>query len=106
MIGAEIGHHIVSQPEDCAVVFTCYLDCADLAAPMDRGGEILSPRLDPFYWPRKFQRDEAEDGLFAVDVQLAAESAAHFWSDHANTIFRQLEHHCDLRAKQVGYLRR
>ena len=50
--------------------------------------------------------DEAHKRLFGVDVQLAAEAAAHFGGDHAQVILGHAEHLRHQRAQQVRDLRR
>ena len=73
---------------------------------MNGASEILAARFNPLDGLLNFHRHIARQRFFGVDVQFAAESAAHFRRDHAHAIFFQAQHSGHERAHQVRNLRR
>ena len=75
------------QAENRPVAFGCDFKMIDVAAAMDRGHAILTPRFDPLNRLADLHRNEAHQRFFGIDIQLAAESAANFRSDRREDSF-------------------
>ena len=101
MIGAEIRKDAVTQTGKRAVVLERDFDVANLAAAMNRRLHVFASRFDPLDGFAKLHRDPAEQRFFRVNIQLRSKTAADFRRDHAQLVFGNSDHECDLRAHQV-----
>ena len=68
---------------------------------MDRGLHVLHAGLDPLDRLARALREEARQGLFAIDVELAAEATAHVRRDHAQLGLGYPQHDCREGADEV-----
>ena len=104
MIRAQVRGDLEAQRRDRAVALRGDLDVVDLIAAVDHRLEALRARLDVLDRAFELHRNPAQDGLFGIDVELGAETAADFRGDRPNLVLRQPEHHRELRAQQMRNL--
>ena len=105
MIGAEILNELELDAENRAVFLGGDFVVIHVAAAVNSASEVFATALDPLHRLADLHRDETHQGLFGVNVQLAAESAADFGRNHAQPVFFQAEHLRHQRPHQMGNLR-
>src|SRR6266849_3249970 len=77
-----------------------------MAAAVDGAKEVFAARFDPLYGFTDLHGDEAHKSFFGIDIEFAAEAAAHFRRNHEHTILGDAEHLGDKSSQQVRDLRR
>ena len=82
-VRAHVGVHGALQAGYGAVAVAGYLPVADVVASVRGGEEVLLAALDPLDGLGEVLGDDEGDHLFGVQVELAAEAAAHVGSDYA-----------------------
>ena len=91
-VGARIQQGVVGDAQDGAVLLYRGFHRPHLSASVDRRLDVLAPSLDPLHRALELHRQVGQQRLLAVDVQLAAEAAAHLRGDDADAVFREPEH--------------
>ena len=92
------------HPQDRAVAVGGELDVIDVPAPVSRRSEVLTAGFDPLDGFADAHGDEAHQGLFRVDVELASETAADLRRNDTQAVLRYAEHQRHQRADQVRNL--
>lgn len=91
---------------DLAVAGRADADVVDLVAAVDGHLHVLAARRRPLHGPLELARDVGAQRLFAVDVELGAEAAAHLGRDDPEAVLGDPEHAGKLEAHEMGDLRR
>ena len=68
---------------------------------MDGVENVLPAAFDPFDRAFELDGEVADECLFGIDVEFAAEPAAHFGGDDPQSVLGEVEHDGELRAEQV-----
>src|SRR5437867_5084891 len=105
MIRAEVGEHVVTKASYSAIVLATDLYIANLPATVNRCLHVFTARLDPFNRLAELHGDPAQQRFFSVDIEFRAEAPAYFGGNHAQFVFGNADHQCELRTKQMWYLR-
>ena len=103
-VGPGVGHAVVADGEDPAVVVVAHLDVVELLAPVGGGDEVLPAVLDPLDRALDAPRDAAQEDLLRVDLQLDPEAAAEVGGDHADAVLGQAERGLQVGLDPVGNL--
>ena len=105
IVGAEIGDHVAAQSKNASVALHGHFDVVDLVASVNCGLEIFAARLAPFHRLAQLNGQIRNQRLFRIDIEFAAESAAHLRRDNAHQRLGKIQHGSDLRAQKVWNLR-
>ena len=106
LVGANIGDDARLQARDGAVALGGEVDVAEEVAAVGGGEEGLGAVLDPLDRGLDQSRKGGGHVLLAVDVDLAAEAAAHLGGDGADLVLAQTHHRRDQGAQDVRVLGR
>src|SRR6516162_8952202 len=104
MKGTQVLNNLELDSEDGAVALGGDFVVVDVAAAVNRAGEVFAPRFDPLDGFVDLHGDETHQGFFSVDIELAAETATNFGSHDAQTVFFEAEHRRHQSAHQMGNL--
>src|SRR5207253_2965046 len=96
MVRSQVGENVVAKPGYRAVVFTPYLDIANLSAAVDRRLNVFAPAFNPFDRHAKLNRYPTEQCFFSVDVELRTKTASDFGSYHPQFVFGHSNHQREL----------
>ena len=94
------------RPRTVAVALGREIDVAEDVAAVRRGHERFRAVLHPLHRDAEALGDRGRDVLFAVDVDLGAEAAAHLGRDGADLILAEAGHRGDERLEDVRVLGR
>ena len=83
------------------------LDGPNLAATVNRPGEVLGPRFNPLHGPRpESHRQECQEDFFGIEVELGSEASAHLGGHDSDVILGKADCPREHRPHQMGNLRR
>ena len=103
-VGAHVGEYVGFESGYVAFGVADYLDVADVVASVRGGEEVFLPALYPLDWPAEVLGNHAGDDLFGVEVELAAEAAAHVGGYDSYLVFGMPGHQGEEQPDEVGYL--
>ena len=104
-VGPEVGGEVHLQAQHTAVAGRGDLDVLDHVPAVRRGLVVLAAGGGPLHRPAQAAGDGQGDGLLGVDVELAAEAAAHVRGDHAQLLFSDAADGRHQQAHEVRDLR-
>ena len=100
-VGAHVGQQLDPHRRHLAVGVGGQLDVLDLAAALDGGHRGLGPALGPAHRRTPLHRQGAAEDLLGVDVELAAEAAAHRRGHHPQLVLGDAQHDCGHHLEDV-----
>ena len=105
-VRAHVGVHCSLQSGYGAVAVARYLPVADVVASVGGGEVVFLAALDPLDGLGEVLGNDEGDDLFGVQVELAAEAAAHVRRDYADLVLGVAGDQRKQQPHQVGNLRR
>ncbi len=103
-VGAHVGKKAHPHRGELAVGIGRQLDVLDLAAAVGGGDGVLAAGLVPAHRPAQLEGQGDAEQLFGVDVELAAEAAAHSGSDDAELVLGHAQGDGGHHLQDVGHL--